>query len=221
MTIDNNKQKKPLTNDDLMGLIVHSYNNYLAGIMGYSELALLECENAEVEERLKHSLESGIEAVHFGKTILASLGRLQIPMQDCSLVKIIQSVGEKQKGLISQSDIAMLENFRIKTDPNWFEDCLLDLVEFVTFVEKGNKLNLNCVVNEKNNLVTIEIKCSKLFSEQDASQLFECFYSSRKITGKKDIGLAKARGFFTQMNAKLSHKNESGFVLEFPVEPRT
>ena len=47
--MNDNKDKKAISNDDLMGLIVHSYNNYLAGIMGYAELALLECDNNDVQ----------------------------------------------------------------------------------------------------------------------------------------------------------------------------
>ncbi len=214
-----NNNKNILSNDDLLGLIVHSYNNYLAGIMGYSELALLENENSEVQERLNRSLESGIDAVHFGKTILASLGRLQVPMQVYPLAKIIQSVGEKQPGLIDESVLKALENIKIKTDSNWFEECLLDLVDFVCSETKDKHLQFNCIVSQARNLVTITIKREgHLLSEQDVNQLFNPFYSSRKLTGKKDIGLAKAKGFYAQMNAELSWQNETGFTLDIPIE---
>ena len=220
--MSDNKNKKALSNDDLMGLIVHSYNNYLAGIMGYSELALLECDNNDVQDRLNLSMESGIDAVHFGKTILASLGRLQVPMQDLSLFEIIQSVGKKHQQLVIESDLVALENIKIKTDTQWFEECLLDLVEFFNSADKVDKPQLSCIVNEQNNLIVIRINNAELMlSEQDASQLFDPFYSSRKMTGKKDIGLAKAYGFFTQMKAVLSWKNGQGFVLEIPIEPNT
>lgn len=217
MTNNSHDTKNTLTNDDLMGLIVHSYNNYLAGIMGYSELAMLECENTEVEDRLKSSLESGIDAVHFGKTILASLGRLQVPMQVCSLVKILRSIGEKKQQLTTELNFAPLENIKIKTDSKWFEECLIDLAEFASSIEKD--IRIKFIVDHQDNLVIITINCGALsLAEQDIKNLFEPFYSSRKLTGQKDIGLAKVKGFVTQMNASLNWKNELGFVLEIPIE---
>lgn len=217
--MNDKKGKKTLSNDDLLGLIVHSYNNYLAGIMGFSELAMLECENSNVQDKLNLSMGSGIDAVHFGKTILASLGRLQVPMRVCSLVERIQAVAKKQQSVMSESELQALEGFKIKTDPQWFEECLLDLIEFVSITDKNDKPVLKFTVSQQDTPVTISIHCKDFsLEDEDVSHLFEPFYSSRKLTGKKDIGLAKSKGFFAQMNANLSWENKRGFVLEIPVE---
>ncbi len=209
------------SSDDLMGLIVHSYNNYLAGIMGYLELALLECENTEVEDRLKRSLGSGIEAVHFGKTILASVGRLQVPLQSHSLASLLNAVNEKQVefDLDLNMDIGSIKESKIKTDPIWFKECLMDLIEFIVVASKEKKIGLNSTIDQQSQRVNIIIRGEGVqLSDEEIEFLFEPFYSSRKIIGKKDIGLAKAKGFLAQMNADLCWQNNKGFMLNIPIE---
>lgn len=227
MTINNNKQKSTLSNDDLMGLIVHSYNNYLAGIMGYSELALLECENTEVEERLKRSLESGIDAVHFGKTILASLGRLQVPLKIYSLAGLLNEVSEKQddlniklnRNIKLKLDIDLDKEFKIKTEVNWFKECLLDLIEFTAVLGKQKIISLKSTIDQQSQKIKVVIHCEDIkLSDHEIKSMFQPFYSSRKLISKKDIGLAKAQGFFTQMNAVLNWQNGKGFSLDIPIE---
>ncbi|MDH5434928.1 MAG: hypothetical protein OEY19_13375, partial [Gammaproteobacteria bacterium] len=53
--------------EDTIGLLVHSYNNYLSGLIGFTELAILESRQDEVTEKLEVALESGVDAVTFGK----------------------------------------------------------------------------------------------------------------------------------------------------------
>lgn len=209
--------KDVLNSDDLLGLIVHSYNNYLAGMMGYSELALLECENSEVEERLNRSLESGYDAVHLGKTILASIGRLQVPMKEHSLEKIMCSFFEKRSRYLDVSELKFPENIQIKTDVFWFDDCLLDLIDFASQSKEGVKVPLTCEIKQKDKMVKVGIHCNNvILTDKQLKYLFEPFYSSRNILAKKDIGLAKAKGFFEQMNASLNWENHQGFTLEIP-----
>jgi signal transduction histidine kinase len=222
LAMSNNNQNNVLSDDDLMGLIVHSYNNFLAGMMGYSELAMLECENTEVEERLCRSLASGNEAVHFGKTILASLGRLQVPMQACSLIKMLSRVIEKAELEISVLNLKSIENVEIKSEQFWFEECLSDLVDFLSGINKDKKIRINIQLDEPREQIIIALEGKHLeLSEKNIEHLFAPYHSSRNILGTKDIGLAKAKGFFEQMNAELKWKNGQGFILSIPYNPST
>ena len=56
-------QSKQQQAEDTIGLLVHSYNNYLSGVLGFTELALMECNQEVVKERLSLAMDSGNDAV--------------------------------------------------------------------------------------------------------------------------------------------------------------
>jgi len=208
------KQKK-LTGqtkiEDQIGLLVHSYNNYLAGIMGYSELASLENNNKEVQEFLTQSQKSCKEAVYFSKTLLASLGRLQVRLQNESLIGLLQSVSKTVNSLALNSDFS--ESLSVNTNADWFKDCIGDLIDFLKI--KNTQIRMTAKISENRNTAMVEIKADLVeLAENDLKCLFDIFHSSRVMQGTKDVGLAKAYGFFSQMNAMLSWKNGVGFTLQ-------
>ena len=212
------KKTRPIDLNDLAGLIVHSYNNYLSGSMGYAELALLESKNTEVNERINCSLESSNKAVHFGKTILATTSRLHVSMTDNPLAALIQSIEESvdsRRLIVENND---LEDVLIKTDSSWFVECIVDVVEFLLLYNATEFVKLSTKVNPKNPRLIITLhNDATQFSVDALPWLFTPFYSSRILLGKKDIGLSKAKGFFKQMDSELNWSNEEGFTIEVPV----
>ena len=209
------RSSNKLSNDDIDGLIVHAYNNFLSGMMGYSELALLDCENPTQIEYLNQSMESGYEAVHFGKTLLASIGRLQANMKDFKLEELLAGALNMDNVEINLSGFELHKTTLIRTNIDWFKECLVCLVDFLTKYSKANQIEISFDLDKKKNKLNVALVvdgCS--LSNEDAQNLFVPFYSSKNILGEKDIGLSKAKGFFGQMNAELSWVNGEGFLLD-------
>ncbi len=226
MTDELTEEGKPITLDDVTGLLIHSYNNYLSSMMGYAELALLECKDEKVEERLNKSLESGISAVHFGKTILASIGRLQVKRSEVnfnawftSFIELLQADFEDDE-LVVESSVP--EDVEILTDFSWFTECCVDLIRFLLAFDAKADLTFSSEVERVDNedIIFINININSKQIELDEKQqeyLFTPFYSSRILLGEKDIGLAKAHGFFEQIGTSLEWDNESGFTIKIPI----
>jgi len=214
--MSNDKSNKALSESDELGLVVHSYNNHLAAMMGYIELLLMQQENGSSKEYLNHALDSGNESVHFGKTILASISRLQVSMEDHSFIKLIQPF--IQNDCLNISLIDLDDKLQIKTNSEWFNECLNDLIEFILILDINQKalLKISMDDNEKKLRMVIET-LSPIKKEIAQESLFMPFYSSRCLLGTKDIGLAKAKGFFKQMDSNLSWINNQGFCLEIPI----
>jgi len=213
--MNTDKQKKGLIADDELGLVVHSYNNHLAAMMGYIELLLLQQESSSSKEYLHHSLDSGNEAVHFGKSILASIGRLQISMEQHSLNELLRPLLENPHLDVFSEDIN--DTFQIKTNPEWFNECLTDLIDFILKINVKQQISVK-IIKDNGEFCKIIIESKFDIEKQfDQESLFMPFYSSRHLLGTKDIGLAKAKGFFKQMDSNLSWKNNRGFCLEIPI----
>ncbi|MFT6731948.1 MAG: hypothetical protein ACJAS9_000122 [Polaribacter sp.] len=226
---------EPITLDDFTGLLIHSYNNHLSSMMGYAELALLECKDDAVGKRLNKSLESGISAVHFGKSILASIGRLQITRSEInfntwfvSFIKSLQSYFEDNELVIEN---LVPDDIEIRTDYSWFSECCVDLIRFLlafdqnanlTFTSEIESVRINGLAKppllEQRVIISINSKQVEL-NEKQQQWLFTPFYSSRFLIGEKGIGLAKAKGYFEQIDASIEWDNESGFTIEIPTVP--
>lgn len=202
--------------DDQLGLIVHSYNNHLASMMGYIELLLIQSDSDTSKEYLNNSLDSGHNAVHFGKQILASLGRLQVSFETCCLIHLIQPL-ELNSNL--ELDISSVnENITVSTCPKWFTECLVDLISFSLKVSTSGQIKVIVNHREGDDNCSIELIAGETnLSEEQQKLLFKPFYASRTMFGTKDIGLSKAKGFFEQMNSTLAWIQGKGFVINLPL----
>ena len=235
MTDELKEDIKPITLDDFTGLLIHSYNNHLSSMMGFAELALLECEDEKVGERLNKSLESGISAVHFGKSILASIGRLQVTRSAINFNQWLTSFIESMQSDFEENELVIenlvSDDIDIFTEYAWFSECCIDLVRFLLAFDANANLTFNSEVEEvevesddgKNQSdferrVIININSEQVeLDENQQEWLFTPFYSSRLLLGEKDIGLAKVKGFFEQAGASIEWDNDVGFTLEIPI----
>jgi len=221
MIMEKNKQGLTSDFDEQLGLIVHTYNNLLAGMTGFTELALLHNSDSQMEELLGNSLHSGEDAVHFGKTLLASIGRLQISTERLKLSHLVDALDKLSINLRISNKVN--KEVELQTDIEWFVECFIEMASFlVVLVESVNeRADLTLVIseNEQNSQVKIS-----LFSEvpplesKHQTAMFEVFYSTRKMFGKPGVGLAKVKGFFEQTGAKLDWIEGQGFMVQFPLE---
>jgi signal transduction histidine kinase len=209
-------QHDEIKQEDLLGQIVHSYNNHLAAIMGFCELASLQNDNSEIAEYLSHSLSSGEEAVRLGQALLASIGRLQVPMEEFFisdlLFNIENTIGKKFKLNASNS-----KDISITTNREWFVNSLIELIVFLQAYSQQDSAVLKVSTN-KNHLI-ISISASNICLQQKlTARLFEPYFSSRNLQGKKDVGLAAVKGFLSQMGGDLIWCERQGFEFSLPLD---
>lgn len=199
---------------ETIGLMVHSYNNFLAGMMGFTELTLLDVENDDVRERLELVLSSGKEAVTFGKQLLSLTSRLQVALKPVSILNILEEVatannvalgGEKIEGAV-----------KVNSDVQWLWYCLESLCQFCTKISDGTSLAFHIKRNEQQLVIQISGE-SLSFDDEQVDRLFEPFYTSRHLLGSKDVGIGFIRGFVLQMKGEMKWDNKKGFVILLPL----
>ncbi len=212
----NTSKEENSSSDDFLGMLVHSYNNHLAAMMGFTEIALLECKQESLRDRLNTVVSSGIEAVDLGNNILASIGRLQIQMSQIELARLVEEMEFIEKTSLTCS-IIMEPKLTIKTNLIWFKNCIGDLLDFVGGYAKQEHTKFCIELKSEGKIIEIRIKSQIELTDVESQNLFQPFYSSRQLLDTKDIGLAKANGFFGQMDSSLCWKNSRGFILQIPV----
>lgn len=203
--------QKDLT-EDILGLIVHSYNNYLSGAMGFNELAKLDCEDRALSEKLDLSIASSKEAVDFGDQLLASIARLQVHLEEIEVRELLNQVVNK---VILEKKISPdIDLHTIKTEPKWFIRSISSLVDFIRQYSPKSQIELRADINSQEDEVSVTIQVSDLkFTPAHKERLFEPFYTSRHLLGTKDVGIAVASGFIEQMNGALTWEDDKGFVV--------
>jgi len=202
---------------DLLGLIVHSYNNHLTGIMGHTELAQLEQCGAGHQLAFEQVLGSGNDAIQLGQDLLAMIGRSLLSIQTVSISQLLQLFSEQLQNEEILVNFRQLDDFTIDTDRNYFIQVLTSLVSFIQFLSKEKSdQNIPSITIQTNKDPSLEILASDINLTLDQqSSLFNPFYSSRMLTQSKDVGLAKAKGFFCQTGASIQWINQRGFVIRF------
>lgn len=205
--------------DELLGLIVHSYNNYFAGINGFNELAMLQNKDEGVDEMLGLSLRSGESAAHFGKTLLASIERLQVNNSPTKLKQLITALEKFECELVSNTN--SYDEMEIKVNIEWFIECANEIIHFLNCLraesESIGSLQLN-IEYDDSMVLTFNFTVSgvTLSCEQQAS-LFELFYSSKKMFNGTGVGLAKVKGYFSQIGGAVTWQEKQGIIIKIPV----
>ena len=201
---------------DTIGLVVHAYNNYLSAMMGFTELATLECEQKDLIPRLDMVIESGSDAVGFGKELLSSIGRLQVELRPVNLIEIIQEVCQRRKNISwqNESDYIGCKDCLILTDEAWFIYCLELIVDFCHQVGSP-KLVVKLTSCTDQLSLTFESESLDL-EAVDYQSLFLPFYSTRQMMGTKGVGLATVKGFISQMKGGIDYLAGSGFIINLP-----
>jgi len=201
--------------EELLGLVVHSYNNFLSGAIGFTELAKLEIENAEIAEKLDLSIQSGREAVDFGNQLLCAVGRLQVSLEPIELVSVVADWATKQKFNIPADKLE--SPAMVNSNSTWLTRCFDIVIEFCLAYSPESEIEFKMETANGDKAV-IHIRPSLIqFETEQITRLFEPFYSSRRLLGTKDVGLAVAGGFSQQMQGQLSWSNENGFRFEMPL----
>ena len=138
------------------------------------------------------------------------------PFEKSAILHLIEPLKLANEIELENKDIE--EKHYLMTNPEWFVECLLDLVRFSLNItpEKKLKIRISLDTSENNCLFEFDLK-DVVLSDEQSRHLFEPFYSSRQLLGTKDIGLSKAKGFLSQMKAELTIEKSKGFIIKVPL----
>ncbi len=201
---------------DLIGLIVHSYNNHLTGIMGYTEIAQLETCQSDHAQAFEQVLKSGNEAVALGHDLLAVIGRSHLSIQSISLQQLVDEMTNLAKDKNIDLEITLSENFSIETDRQHFVQSVFALVEFIDQYSRQKEITskpIGVEINLEKQLIISAVNLE--LSDEESLSLFNPFYSSRVLMGQKSVGLAKVKGFFKQTGVDIEWQRNKGFCIQF------
>ncbi|MBV1909139.1 MAG: hypothetical protein KUG78_07425 [Kangiellaceae bacterium] len=233
------KQLADIDIEQVLGLIVHSYNNHLASINGFSELATLHTTETQVEKLLNNVIHSGEKASHFSKTILASISRLQLELEVVTISQLMQNLKSleqlthlkyadtehiqfgNENDVLSNSQF--LKNATVLTDINWFIESFVEMLDFLNHLSSRNEeikeITLTVCQPIIKDQLSLILNCdSAMLQSHEEEPLFDLFYSSRTLFATSGIGLAKAKGFFVQTGATLKWRAGGGFEIKIPIE---
>lgn len=214
--MSNSESNTKILDEQGIGLLVHSYNNFLAGMMGFTELSLLETEQDDVKERLELVLSSGKEAVIFGKQLLSMISRLQAVFTDVDLNKIINEISQAHQ--IELDNQMQHQSMIVESDAQWLWYCVESVCSFCEAYNKGAGLSIVVSNQIQSQLKLSFVSDGLTFDKQQRDKLFTPFYTSRDLLGKKDVGLVFVKGFIEQMKGEMSWNDTEGFVIILPLK---
>lgn len=204
---------------DLLGNVVHSFNNYLSAMMGFSELALLDVEPTHAAYgQLQTVLESGQQAVQFTRDLLAGAGRAVLVRRPFSLTAWLRRQLE-QHGI----PLAMTEmDCAIEADADWLARVLEMVVAFLREAEplalaaefhpchlSATSASALHVAPGRYGVLTLRDRGRGL-DEKHLSDLFAPYYSSKVVRGRKGLGLAPVAGIVRQHGGNVLALAETG-----------
>lgn len=203
---------------ETLGLLVHSYNNHLAAMMGYTEISLLDCSDDSSREKLALSLEAGEKAVALGNDVLASIGRLQVTMEFVSIETLVAAMKKIEDICFEPENLdePIYKTLKLQANLKLLLECLNELIDFARWQTQDKVIKIQ--IETKSDTLKLNILADLIvFNEKDLRCLFDPFYSTRILKGTKDIGLSKVKGFLTQINANVEWKNGVGFSVSIPL----
>ncbi len=193
---------------ELLGNIVHSFNNYLSGMMGFAELALLDLDRTHAAfGQIQTVLDSGEQAVHFTRDLLASAARAVIVRKPQALLAWLQQTLDAQAITLRSHEPELVVEF----DAELLGHGLNLAIEFL---REDNSTGIGAdlsVVTLTNPVAAAElgvgvgryavISLSDRGAGLDEKQLpllLTPYFSSKVVRGRKGLGLAPLDGLIHQ-----------------------
>lgn len=192
---------------ELLGNVVHSFNNYLSAMMGFSELALLDIEPTHPAfGQVQTVLESGQQAVQFTRDLLACAGRAVLSRKSFALNVWLRSQLEQQGVPLSVQEL----DCAIEADAEWLAS-VLDMA--LTFLREGEPTVITAefsvchLPTAAAAALTVQAGRYGVLLLRDRGRgldskhllpLFTPYYSSKIVRGRKGLGLGPVDGVIRQ-----------------------
>ncbi|MFC1855628.1 PAS domain S-box protein [Thermodesulfobacteriota bacterium] len=214
----------------LTGGISHDFNNLLSGIMGFSELAMLEVsEDSKVYERLKVIEESCEKAAKLTNQLLAFSRKQMLEVELTNFNTIIENIGKMLIRVIGE-DIALKMNTKtpvqnIMADATQIEQVLMNLaVNARHAMPDGGTLTIsteNIILDEdfikfhngansgKFVLLTVSDTGTGM-SKEVQEKMFEPFFTTKGKGKGTGLGLSTVFGIVKQHEGYITVDSELG-----------
>lgn len=194
---------------EMLGGIVHSFNNYLSAMMGFAELAMLDLPPTHaVYGQLQTIVDSGQQASGFTRQLLLSAGRAVLQKQAITWPLFIVDQLDAQGIRCSQSG----ESLELSLDLKVLREVLNLLAHYL---KKYSSQPINAeaatidIRQESAAMLGIQpgryavlrlTQQGKGFSQHQCEKLFQPYFFNSLINDKKGLGLTPILGFFRQLN---------------------
>jgi signal transduction histidine kinase len=192
---------------ELLGNVVHSFNNYLSAMMGFSELALLDVDATHpAYGQLQTVLESGQQAVQFTRDLLASGGRAVLQKKTFALNSWLRAQLESHDIPLAQQEAECA----IEADAEWLARGLETAIAFLREGEPSvitAELSVCHFTQAAAAAMSIHAGRYAVLCLRDRGRgldgkhllpLFTPYYSSKIVRGRKGLGLSPLEGVLRQ-----------------------
>jgi signal transduction histidine kinase/CheY-like chemotaxis protein len=216
--------------------IAHDFNNLLKGIIGYSELALEECQAPGVKEYLGRVLELTEKATDFTRQILLIGRKLPATRQPVNMNHLIEDSMKMLRRMVEETieiRVSPKANIRpVDGDPSQITQVVMNLVVNARdAINKGGVIEIrtgDALVDEEycrhyvyakpGHYVTVAVKdTGEGIPEEIRDRIFEPFFSTKTKGKGTGLGLAVTYSIVKAHGGWINLYSEVGKGSEFRV----
>jgi PAS domain S-box-containing protein len=221
----------------LAGGIAHDFNNLLTIIKGYSQLSLIELkEDTPLKKNIEHIHGATDRAANLVRQLLAFSRRQILEMKVLDLNAILTNLDNMLRRVIGE-DIELITILaedlgRVKTDPGWIEQAIMNLVvNSRDAMPSGGKLTIetgNVDLDEASTYGHFDVEPGRyvMLSVSDTGagitpevmeRLFEPFFSTKEKDKGTGLGLSTVYGIVKQSDGDIWVYSEPGKGATFKI----
>jgi PAS domain S-box-containing protein len=221
----------------LAGGIAHDFNNLLTIIKGYSQLSLIELkEDSPLKKNIEHIHEATDRAANLVRQLLAFSRRQILEMKVLNLNAILTNLDNMLRRVIGEDIeliIILAEDLgRVKTDPGWIEQAIMNLVvNSRDAMPSGGKLSIetgNADLDEAyvgghvgvkpGHYVMLSVSDTGVgMTPEVMERLFEPFFSTKEKDKGTGLGLSTVYGIVKQSDGDIWVYSEPGKGSTFKI----
>jgi len=222
---------------ELISGVAHEINNPLTGIIGLSELLLMENKES-LDEDTKKDLKSIYESSERIKKIVANLlrfARREAPVRkDASINELLDTVLTIRSYEMKVRNVEVIRHYQIDlplimADPSQLEQVFLNLITNAEYAihetGKAGTLTVTTALQEKqleDKKVIIEISDTGAgIPENVLAKIFNPFFTTKPVGKGTGLGLSVSYGIIKEHNGEIFARNQAEggavFTIELPV----
>jgi signal transduction histidine kinase len=219
----------------LAASVVHEINNPLSGVLNYLRLMRRILGQGALDDDRREKFKRYLELVenetsrcsqivssllHFSRISPPAFGPVQIDELLGRCILLSQHKLELSNIRLESSIPGNLPP--IKGDFNQLQQCVINLIfNAIDAMPHGGMLNLDCRHDPARDLVILVVKDSgQGIPNEDLSQIFEPFYTTKKEGYGVGLGLSTVYGVIERHEGNITVKSQSGkgsaFTIELP-----
>ncbi|GEM_PF-2510544 len=216
---------------EIISEVTHELNNPLTGIMGFSELLLLDGNlTEEARGDVKKILEETERASKIIKNFLTFSRRYEPQKKSCDINQILESVLEIRAYDMNVSNIKVVRKMdrRIPAtmaDPNQLRQVFLNLVSnaIYSMKESGGEGILAIETKRDGDKIVISVSdTGKGISKRNISKIFKAFFTTKDAGKGTGLGLAISKSIIEEHGGHINVESAPGkgatFYVELPLE---